>query len=158
MQRKTIIANTTLAVLATGLFLTGCASNIKPMTLTDMQAFALCRPNQQAQDTEKAIMAEYGFKKFAKNTYSPVIEKRLLGHKIRLIVINDRFNILYVSGEPEEFKHHFAYLLKEITCNNGICNAPINKEQTLKFYKAKIKKSKYTTVLECNKVVPKNSH
>lgn len=154
MQRNNIIATNTLLL---ALFSAGCASNIKPISLTDMESFALCQSTKQAQETEKAIQAEYGFKRFADNAYSPVVDKKLLGHKIRLVIINDKYNIVYVSGEPSEFEHHFGYILKEITCKNGICQAPINKKQTLKFYKAKIKQSKYTTVVECNKLPQKEA-
>lgn len=154
-MKKSFFKNATLLLL--GILASGCTSNIIPLQLTDMEAFALCRDTEQGKNTEKAIKAEYGFKRFNDNTYSPVVDKTLVGHKIRMVIINDKFNILYVTGEPSQFAHHFQYLLKEIQCENEMCQAPINKAQTLKFYKAKIKKSKYTTVMECNKLPPKDA-
>lgn len=151
MQRQKKILLGLACILTLGL--TGCASHLKQLRLTDMEALALCRPNQQGLQTENRIKAEYGFKQFADNTYSPMVNQELFGHRIHLVVLNDRYNIIYVSGEPNEFAHHFGYLLKAISCHHGVCQAPVNKKQTVKFYKAKIKKSKYTTVVECNKLV-----
>ncbi len=139
-------------VLAIGLG--GCVTTENPQSvvkLTDMQSVALCRDDEQAKKTEKRITAEYGFQRFAKNSYHPVLDERLFGHKIRVIELGDTYNKIYAEGNPREFGHHFGLLLEDVTCDKKSCQAPIAEGQTLHIYKFKLKKSKDTTVMECTK-------
>lgn len=117
----------------------------------EMQRLALCQSNEQSISLESKIRAEYGFKRFAKNTYRPVIAQQLFGHEVRVIEINDNANKLYVAGNPQEFRHHFQSQLPDISCENKNCQAPLNNGQSLFIYKANHKKSKDTTVIECTK-------
>ncbi len=134
--------------------LSGCVSteNLEP-TVTDMQSIALCHSDEQAKKTEKRITAEYGFQRFAKDSYHPVLEERLFGHKIRVIELGETHNKIYAEGNPKEFGHHFGLLLDGVTCEEKSCQAPIAEGQTLHIYKFKLKKSKDTTVIECTKPI-----
>lgn len=139
-------------VFSLSLIMTGCSSYLKLTPLEDMESVALCREDAQGIKATTAITAEYGFKRFADNTFTPLIDQRLFGHKIRLVTITEQMNKLYVAGAPQEFGHHFGWLLKSVECDKNQCQAPIGKQQTLKIYKSKNKKSKNTTILECNKI------
>ncbi len=138
--------------VALAIGLGGCVSteSLEPV-VTDMQSIALCRSDEQAKKTEKRITAEYGFQRFAKDSYHPVLEERLFGHKIRVIELSDTKNKIYAEGNPKEFGHHFGLLLENVTCDKKSCQAPIAEGQTLHIYKFKLKKSKDTTVMECTK-------
>ncbi len=138
-------------VLAVGL--SGCATTEFPNSanVTDMQSIALCRTDEQAKKTEKRITAEYGFQRFAPDSYHPVLDERLFGHKIRVIELGKTKNKVYAEGNPKEFGHHFGLLLDSVTCDKKGCQAPIAEGQTLHIYKFKLKRSKDTTVMECIK-------
>lgn len=126
------------------------SSNITTQ-LDEMQSIALCQHDELALRAEEKITAEYGFKRFAKNTYRPVLEHRLFGHDIRVVELGDHYNKLYAAGNPHEFGHHFTWILKSVHCQKDSCQAPINDTQTLHIYKPAIKKAKDTTVIECTK-------
>lgn len=138
------------------LLLTGCSLHNSQIVgeLTDMQSFALCQTTDQAKNQKEKILAEYGFKRFAKNTYRPLLKQRLLGHEIRVITIEPNKHKLYVAGNPKEFQHHFSYTLKGIECKNNICQAKIDDFTQLHMHKPKIKKAKDTTVIECTRTPP----
>ncbi len=126
----------------------GCVTTKQPepvVKITDMQSISLCRTDEQAQKTEKRITAEYGFQRFAKDSYHPVLEERLFGHKVRVIELGETYNKIYAEGNPKEFGHHFGLLLDGVTCDKKSCQAPIAEGQTLHIYKFKLKKSKDTT-------------
>ncbi len=155
---KTKLNQSYLAILL-GFFilqLTGCITTPKNLTskLQDMESIALCHTDEQALDVEKRIMAEYGFKRFAKNTYRPVVDATLFGHKIRVIELGKEQNKVYVAGNPKEFGHHFTWLLTDVSCDEKSCQAPINDGQTLHIYKFKLRKTKDTTIIECTKPMP----
>lgn len=117
--------------------------------LTPMEATSLCQDNEQTRAIKEKITAEHGFKRFSKNTYRPVTEQYLFGHAVRVVELKPQMNKLYVAGNPSEFEHHFRQVIPEITCIKHSCQAPINDLQTLHIYKAKTRKSKDTTVVEC---------
>lgn len=132
--------------------LSGCTlTNFHSNSLSDMQSLALCRSGEQAQQAEKRVTAEYGFRRFAKNTYRPILEQCLFGHEIRVIELGEQRNKLYVAGNPREFGHHFRLLLKEVNCDEKSCQALLPDNQTLHIYKVGLKKAKDTTVIECTK-------
>ncbi len=135
--------------------LSACTLNTAkpPVIMDDMQLLALCRSSAQSVSLESKIRAEYGFKRFAKNTYRPIVEQRLFGHEVRVIEIADTGNKLYVAGNPLEFGHHFkTTLLPELACESNTCQAPLENEQSLFIYKVNQKKAKDTTVIECTKM------
>ncbi|PIE44613.1 MAG: hypothetical protein CSA45_06130 [Gammaproteobacteria bacterium] len=126
-----------------------------PAITDDMQLLALCRSSAQSVSLESKIRAEYGFKRFAKNTYRPIVEQRLFGHEVRVIEITGTGNKLYVAGNPLEFGHHFkTRLLPELACESNTCQAPLGNGQSLFIYKINQKKAKDTTVIECTKMHP----
>lgn len=133
------------------LFISGCASLERTSKYTDMQSIALCQVDKKARAAEKKITAEYGFKRFAENTYRPVLDHSLFGHEIRVIELGEKGNKLYVAGNPKEFGHHFGWIMNDVKCENNSCQAPIGKDQTLHIYKARNKKAKDTVVVECTK-------
>lgn len=144
-------------ILYLSLFLAGCSLNNSQITtssLTDMQSIALCQSTKQAAEQEKKIIAEYGFKRFARQTYRPQLKQRLFGHEIRIVSIEPTKNILYVAGNPLEFQHHFSAVLDNIVCANDTCQASIDEQKTLYIHKPSTKKSKDTTVIECTKAIP----
>ncbi len=142
-----------LIVCLSVVLLGGCSS-VKTIQYSDMESLALCQSDEQAQKMEKRITAEYGFKRFAKNTYRPVIPTTLFGHEVRVIELKEKTNKLYVAGNPKEFGHHFKWLLGEVSCDKKTCQAPIDKDKTLRIYNFKLKKAKDTTVIECTKPAP----
>ncbi len=149
LNNRGIILST---ILLFSISLGGCVSNnYKVSKLTDMQSIALCQTDEQALQVEKRITAEYGFKRFSKKTYRPMLEQSLFGHRIRVVELGTVENKLYIAGNPKEFEHHFGLLLKNISCEKNSCQAPINDEQTLHIYKVNLKKAKDTTVIECTK-------
>ncbi len=148
-KRKQSIAFLSLVVAISGLG--GCAVDSDAGQLTDMQSIALCRSDQQAQETEKRITAEYGFKSFAKIAYRPMLDQSLFGHKIRVVELSAERNKLYAAGNPREFGHHFGLIIKDVSCDRKSCQAPINAEQTLHIYSVHLKKAKDTSVIECTK-------
>lgn len=131
----------------------GCAAfnTDKTPELDEMQMIALCKQDDQGITIESKIKAEYGFKRFAENTYRPVIERRLFGHKVHIIEFSDEGNKIYAAGDPLEFGDHFKWLLSNVMCAGSTCQAPLDNGQSLLIYKAKVKKSKNTTVIECTK-------
>lgn len=135
----------------------GCVlTNSEQPQLTEMESIALCRSDEQAIQAEKKITAEYGFKRFAEGTYRPVLDHYLFGHEIRVIELGEKSNKIYAAGNPREFGHHFGWLLKEVTCEAGSCQALITENQTLHIKKVNLKKAKDTTVIECTKPVANN--
>ncbi len=138
------------ALLVTVATVSGCALQ-GPVQYSDMQSIALCKESKQAQQTEAKITAEYGFRRFAENTYRPVLEYRLFGHEVRVIELNPTNNKLYVAGSPPELGYNFKALLPSIVCENNTCQAPLGDSRTLSIYKFKNKKAKDTTVVECSK-------
>lgn len=145
----------TLSTAALVMMITGCTlNNYSTADYTEMQSIALCQVSEKATLTEGKITAEYGFRRFAKNTYRPVLEYRLFGHEVRVIELNPQQNKLYVAGNLPELAHHVKTLLPEIVCEANNCQAPINDLQTLYIYKPKNKKSKNTVVIECTKPEP----
>lgn len=134
--------------------LVACATGQIPQqpVLDEMQVVALCQQSPQAISIESKIAAEYGFKRFAENTYRPVVEQRLFGHDVRVIELSNMDNKLYVAGNPLEFGHHFQRLLPDIACEKNTCQAPLGSGQSLFIYKVNHKKSKDTTVIECTKM------
>lgn len=134
------------------LLLNGCAfSHYRTSQFTDMERIALCQGDKKTQAIEKKITAEYGFKRFTKDTYRPVLDRYLFGHQVRVIELGKQRNKLYVAGNPREFGHHFKWLLKEVNCDKKGCQAPLSQKQTLHIYKINLKKAKDTTVIECTK-------
>lgn len=148
--RTALLASLVCAVIS----LTGCAFTASPFAnVTDeMQAVTLCQKSELNTQIESKIKAEYGFKRFAKNTYRPVIEHQLFGHEVRVVELSDSANKVYAAGNPLEFGQHFRELLPEITCDNNACQAPLGNGQSLFISKLDLKKSKDTTVIECTKV------
>ncbi len=131
--------------------LTGCISTNTVKT-PDMLRLAMCSADKETADFEQEIYAEHGFKRFTKNTYKPVIERTLLGHQVRVINLEPTGNIIYVSGTPQELGNHFkSYVLPTLECSDKTCQGKINENQTIHIYKAKTKKTKDTTVIECTK-------
>lgn len=142
-------------ILYLPLLLAACTTNQQVATpLTAMQSIALCQATEQAISQEKKIIAEDGFKRFARHTYRPTVEQRLFGHKIRIISIEPMKNKVYIEGQPREFQHHFSTVLDNIVCAKNYCQAAINGQQTIYIRKPTIKKSKGTTVVECTKAAP----
>lgn len=133
------------------LALVGCAATDRQVPLSDMQAFALCRDTQQAQQVEKQIAAEYGFQRFAPGAYQPRLEQRLFGHEIRVVELGQTFNKLYVAGHLPEFQYNFGTILPHLVCDADNCQAPLDNGQSLLIYKPALKKSKDTVVIECSK-------
>lgn len=133
--------------------LSGCTVRQQPIQVTDdMQQVILCQHSDASIRIESKIKAEYGFKRFAKNTYRPVVEQHLFGHQVRVVEISDSGNKLYVAGNPLEFGHHFRQLLPHISCETNACQAPLGNGQSLFIYKANHRKAKDTTVIECTKM------
>ncbi|MGY0399224.1 MAG: hypothetical protein ACWIPH_04675 [Ostreibacterium sp.] len=146
----------TIILVGSVVLMEGCTTadvtdKIEKNTYTDMQSIALCQINEQANMVENKITAEYGFKRFAKNTYRPVLDYTLFGHEVRIIELNPTTTKIYAAGNPTEFGHHFNWLIKNVVCENNSCQAPIGDNQTLHIYKANIRKSKDTTIIECTK-------
>lgn len=129
MKRIFFFAFTATSILN----LSGCASTPQQqfINLTDIQAVSLCQVNEQALEIEQKITAEHGFKRFAKNTYRPIVEQLLFGHQVRVINLEPTATKVYVAGNPLEFGHHFSALIPNISCANNSCQAPINEQQTL---------------------------
>ncbi len=141
--------------LSAGLLSACTLSAQAPAITDDMQLLALCQSSEHSVSLESKIRAEYGFKRFAKNTYRPIVEQRLFGHEVRVIEITDTGNKLYVAGNPLEFGHHFkSRLLPELACESNTCQAPLGNGQSLFIYKINQKKAKDTTVIECTKMHP----
>lgn len=147
----TVILSTFLVLLG------GCANlrlsqqSLAMSSLEEMEAFALCQTSEQGITAENKVRAEYGFKRLAGGAYRPVIKRRLFGHEIRVVELNPEGNKIYASGEPQEFIYNFKQLLPEISCEGDTCQAPLANAQSLLIYKAKFKKTKDTTVIECTK-------
>lgn len=123
----------------------------KPVVLEEIESLVLCKQNDQGITIESKVKAEYGFKRFAKNAFRPIASQRLFGHEVRVVEFSEDGNKIYVAGNPLEFGHHFKPLLPDITCADNTCQAPLDNGQSLLIYKAKLKKSKDTTVIECTK-------
>ena len=146
-------ASIAAALSAVAMLLTGCATTTQTISAKDdMEQLALCQTSDQSISIESKIKAEYGFRRFAEDTYKPVLEYRLFGHEVRVIELGETMNKIYAAGNPLEFGHHFQTLLPEISCEDNTCQAPIGTEQSLFIYKADSKKTKDTTVIECTKL------
>ncbi len=152
-----------------GLFvslLSGCASNEVEVTkpqLDEMESLILCKDDAQGVTIISKVKAEYGFKRFAKNTYRPVLERRLFGHDVRVIEFSEDSTKVYAAGTPAEFVYNLKDLLPDITCEKDTCQAPLENGQSLLVYKPggkknqpirhklKAKRVKDTTILECTR-------
>lgn len=149
-----------LGLVCTFLIVGGCVADTPPRhsmihatALEEMEALALCRQDDQGVTIESKIKAEYGFKRFAENTFRPVVERRLFGHEVRVVEFTNSGNKIYAAGNPLEFGHHFKWLLSDLTCVDNTCQAPLDDGQSLLIYKVQLKKSKDTAVIECTKPI-----
>ncbi len=141
-----------LLLAACAVVFTGCSSTSdhpQQAELPLIEQIAQCDVSESALAFEKKIIAEHGFKRLTKNTYTPVVGEALTGHEVLIINLEDAGNKIYVSGKPSELAHHLKPRFPTLTCANNSCQAKINNEQTLYIYQATTKKAKDTTVIEC---------
>ncbi|PID63655.1 MAG: hypothetical protein CR974_01475 [Gammaproteobacteria bacterium] len=133
----------------------GCATDHNPIRakLTEIESLALCQDDAQGEMIASKVRAEYGFKRFADNAFRPVLAHKLFGHELRVIELSEAGNKLYVAGNPSELAYNFRRLLPELSCEQAACQAPLDNGKNLLLYKANVKKSKDTTVVECTRPV-----
>lgn len=144
-----------LWLLVLPLLFIGCASveekQEEVVQLPLIQQIAQCDVTPSALEFEKQIMAEHGFKRFTKNSYTPVVGETLMGHEVRIINLETTGNKIYVAGQPSEMAHHLKPFYPSLSCLEDRCQAQINDTQTLYIYLAEAKNAKNTTVIECTK-------